>query len=50
MRVYFKKSNLKEYVIWPVPTNTKDYYQVEVDSESDLYGKTAVKQKMGLYW
>ncbi|MDW1028324.1 DUF4376 domain-containing protein, partial [Mannheimia haemolytica] len=48
MRVYFKKSNLKEYVIWPVPTNTKDYYQVEVDSESDLYGKTAVKTKNGI--
>ncbi|MCW9698213.1 DUF4376 domain-containing protein [Avibacterium sp. 20-129] len=42
MLVYFKKTDLKQYVIFPKPTNADDYYAVEIDSEAELNNKIGV--------
>ncbi|MFC1088182.1 hypothetical protein ACFGX7_04255 [Pasteurella multocida] len=42
MQVYFLKSDLGQYQIFPTPNNLDDYLVVEVDSESELNGKELV--------
>ncbi|MFC1051622.1 hypothetical protein ACFGWE_03505 [Pasteurella multocida] len=42
MEVYFLKSDLGQYQIFPTPNNFDDYVVVEVDSESELNGKELV--------
>ena len=43
MIVFFKKSNPKNYIIYPVPTNLDDYHAVEINDEQDLEGKVLVE-------
>ncbi|MEB3489904.1 hypothetical protein ROV45_01945 [Pasteurella multocida] len=42
MFIYYRKSNLKNYQIFPTPSNPDDYIVVEVGSESELSGKELV--------
>ncbi|MFC0995974.1 hypothetical protein ACFGZ1_06270 [Pasteurella multocida] len=42
MFIYYRKNNLKNYQIFPTPSNLDDYIVVEVDSESELNGKELV--------
>ncbi|MFC0918667.1 hypothetical protein ACFGWN_03580 [Pasteurella multocida] len=42
MFIYYSKNNLKNYQIFPTPSNPDDYIVVEVGSESELSGKELV--------
>ncbi len=42
MFIYYRKNNLKNYQIFPTPSNLDDYIVVEVGSESELNGKELV--------
>ncbi|MFC0949186.1 hypothetical protein ACFGW0_02065 [Pasteurella multocida] len=42
MFIYYRKNNLKNYQIFPTPSNLDDYIVVEVGSESELSGKELV--------
>ncbi|MDC4237649.1 hypothetical protein [Pasteurella multocida] len=43
MKVYFLKSDLNQYQIFPVPTDLNDFIEIEVESESILENKQLVK-------
>ncbi|MCQ9124374.1 DUF4376 domain-containing protein [Rodentibacter caecimuris] len=42
MKVYFLKSDVSQFVIFPEPENLEDYFLVEVENENELERKTAV--------
>lgn len=50
MKVYFFKENINEYIIFPVPENLEQYFELEIESEQELENKTPVliKNKIAL--
>lgn len=42
MKVYFFKENINEYIIFPVPENLEQYFELEIESEQELENKTPV--------
>ncbi|TGY50820.1 MULTISPECIES: phage tail protein [Rodentibacter] len=42
MKVYFLKSDISQFVIFPEPENLEDYFLAEVEDESELARKSAV--------
>ncbi|TGZ98514.1 phage tail protein [Rodentibacter pneumotropicus] len=42
MKVYFLKSDVSQFVIFPEPENLEDYFLAEVEDESELARKSAV--------
>lgn len=45
MRVYFLKENINEYIIFPIPENLEQYFELEIESEKELENKTPVLMK-----
>ncbi|OOF85485.1 hypothetical protein BKG93_04515 [Rodentibacter ratti] len=42
MKVYFLKSDVSQFIIFPEPENLEDYFLAEVEDESELESKSAV--------
>lgn len=42
MKVYFLKTDISQYVIYPVPENESLYFVLDIDSDEELAGKTPV--------
>lgn len=42
MKVYFLKSDVSQFVIFPEPENLEDYFLAEIEDESELEEKSAV--------
>lgn len=45
MKVYFLKTDISQYVIYPVPKNESLYFVLDVESEEELAQKTPVLNK-----
>ena len=45
MKVYFSKTDISQYVIYPVPEDESLYFALDVESEDDLAQKTPVLHK-----
>ena len=45
MKVYFLKTNISQYVIYPVPQNESLYFVLDVESDDELAQKTPVLHK-----
>ena len=45
MKVYFSKTDISQYVIYPVPKNESLYFVLDVESEEELAQKTPVLNK-----
>ncbi|HDR1127418.1 TPA: hypothetical protein QB302_002185 [Pasteurella multocida] len=43
MKIYFLKSDLNQYQIFPIPKSLEDFIEIEVESESILENKQLVK-------
>ena len=42
MKVYFLKTDISQYVIYPIPENESLYFVLDIDSDEELAGKTPV--------
>lgn len=42
MKVYFLRTDISQYVIYPIPENESLYFVLDIDSDEELAGKTPV--------